>query len=152
MYICSGQWGATPFNLIAHLGTPPANGGFGVLDITMYHCAHQHGLAGADGGHDTTFSPLIPLCVWFWGVVIQGYDISSHDPQTFFQCPLFFDMYVSLQHSCLLHPCMNLYQALFPPNLFLRVVLSFHLLTTLFLVGVLEGLKELKSKHLHGKS
>ena len=43
---------------------------------------------------------------------------------------------------------MNLYQTLFPPNLFLRVVLSFHLLTTLFLVGVLEGLKELKSKHL----
>ena len=107
----------------------------------MYHCAHQHGLAGADGGHDTTFSPLIPLCVCFWGVVIQGHGISSNDPQTFFQCPLFFDVYVPLQHSCLLHPCMNLYQALFPPNLFLRVVLSFHLLTTLFLVVVLEGLK-----------
>ena len=26
------------------------------------------------------------------------------------------------QHSCLLHPCMNLYQTPFPPNLFLRVV------------------------------
>ena len=122
IYTSSGQWGATPFNLIAHLGTPPANGGFGVLDITMYHCVNQHGLVGADGGHDTAFSPLIPLCVWFCGVVIQGHGISSHDPQVFFQCPLFFDMYVSLQHSCLLHPCMNLYQTLFTPNLFLRVI------------------------------
>ena len=26
------------------------------------------------------------------------------------------------QHSCLLHPCMNLYQTLFTPNLFLRVI------------------------------
>ena len=50
---------------------------------------------GADGGHDTAFSPLIPLCVWCCGVVIQGHGISSHDPQTFFQCPLFFDMYVT---------------------------------------------------------
>ena len=78
------QWGATPFNLIGQLGTPPANGGFGVLDITMYHCAHQHGLVGAEGGHDTTFSPLTPLCVWFWRVVIQGHSVSSHDPQIFF--------------------------------------------------------------------
>ena len=63
MYICSGQCGATPFNLIGQLGAPPANGGIGVLDITMYHGADQHGLLGADGGHDTTFSPLTPLCV-----------------------------------------------------------------------------------------
>ena len=35
----------------------------GILDITMYHCAHQHGLVGAEGGHDATFSPLTPLCV-----------------------------------------------------------------------------------------
>ena len=35
----------------------------GILDITMYHCAHQHGLVGAEGGLDTTFSPLTPLCV-----------------------------------------------------------------------------------------
>ena len=56
------------------------------------------------GGHDTTFSPLTPLCVWFWGVVIQGHGVSSHDPQTFLQCPLFFDLYVSLQHFWLLHP------------------------------------------------
>ena len=48
-----------------------------VLDITMYHCAHQHGLVGAEGGHDTTFSPLTPLCVWFWAVVIQGHGVSS---------------------------------------------------------------------------
>ena len=104
------------------LGTPPANAGFGFLDITMYHCAHQHGLVHAEGGQDTTFSPLTPLCVWFCGVVIQGHGVSSHDSQTFLQCPLFFDLYVPLQHSCLLHPCMNLYQTLFPPNLFLRVV------------------------------
>ena len=52
-----------PSNLIGQLGTPPANGGFGVLDITMYHCAHQHGLVGAEGGHAPTFPPLTPLCV-----------------------------------------------------------------------------------------
>ena len=74
----------------------PSNGGFGVLDITMNHCAHQHWLVGAEAGHDTTFSPLTPLCVWFWGVVIQGHGVSSHDPQTFLQCPLFFDVYVPL--------------------------------------------------------
>ena len=68
-----------------------------------------------------TFSPLTPLCVWFWGVVIQGHGVSSHDPQTFLQCPLFFGLYVPLQHSCLLHPCMDFYQTLFTPNLFLRV-------------------------------
>ena len=79
-------------------------------------------VSGCWGGHDTTFSPLTPLCVWFWGVVIQGHGVSSHDPQTFLQCPLFFDLYVPLQHSCLLHPCMNLYQKSFTPNLFLRVV------------------------------
>ena len=100
----------------------PSPGGFRVLDITMYNCAHQHGLVGAEGGHDTTFSPLTPLCVWFWGVVIQGHGVSSHDPQTFLQCPLFFDLYVLLQHSCLLHPCMNLFLTLFTPNLFLRVI------------------------------
>ena len=116
------QWGATPFNLIGQLGTPPANGGFGVLDITMYHCAHQHGLVGAEGGHDTTFSPLTPLCIWFWDVVNQGHGVSSHDPQTLLQCPVFFDLYVPLQHSCLLHPCMNFYQTLFTPNLFHRVI------------------------------
>ena len=55
--------GATHFNLIGQLGTPLANAGFGVLDITMYHCAHQHGLVGVEGGHDTTFSTLTPLCV-----------------------------------------------------------------------------------------
>ena len=108
--------------MIGELGSPPANVCFGVLDITMYHCVHQHGLVGAEGGHDTTFSPLTPLCVGFWGVVIQGHGVSSHDPQTFLQCPLFFDLYVPLQHSCLLHPCMNLYLTLFTPNLFLRVV------------------------------
>ena len=113
------QWGATPFNLIHHLGTRPANGGFGVLDITMYHCAHQHVLVDAEGGHDTTFSPLTPLCVWFWGVVIQGHSVSSHDPQIFLQCPLFFDLYVPFQHSCLFHPCMNLYQ-----NLLLQICSS----------------------------
>jgi len=43
----------------------------------------SHGLVGAEGRHDTTFSPLTPLCVWFWGVVIQGHGVSSHDPQTF---------------------------------------------------------------------
>ena len=94
----------------------------GILDITVYHCAHQHGLVGAEGGHETMFSPLTPLCVWFWGVVIQGHGVSSYDPQTFLQCPLFFDLYVHLKHSCLLHPCMNLYQTLFTANLFLRVV------------------------------
>ena len=122
IYTFSGQWGATPFNLIVQLGTPPANGGFGVLDITMYHCAHQHGLVGVEGGHDTTFSPLTPLCVWFWDVVIQGHGVSSHDPQTLLQCPVFFDLYVPLQHSCLLHTCMNFYQTLFTPNLFHRVI------------------------------
>ena len=66
-------------------------------------------------------------------------------PSTFFQCPLFFDVYVPLQHSCLLHPCMNLYQTLFPPNLFLRVILSFHLLTKLFLVGFLRVLSNLRA-------
>ena len=71
----------------------PTNGGFGILDITMYHCAHQHGLVCAEGGHDTTFSPLTPLCVWFRGVVIQGHGVSSHDPQTFLNCTLFFDLY-----------------------------------------------------------
>ena len=55
----------------------PANVCFGVLDITMYIYVHQHGLVGAEGGHDTTFSPLTPLCVWFWGVVIQGHGVSS---------------------------------------------------------------------------
>ena len=35
----------------------PSNGGFGVLNITMNHCAHQHWLVGAEAGHDTTFSP-----------------------------------------------------------------------------------------------
>ena len=79
-------------------------------------------LVGAEGSHDKTFSPLTPVCVWFWGVVIPGHCVSFHDPQTFLQCPLFFDLYVPLQHSCLLHPCMNLYQTLFTPNLFLRVV------------------------------
>ena len=74
------------------------------------------------GGHDTTFSPLTPLCVWFWGVVIQGHGVSSHDPQTFLQCPLFFDLCAPLQHLCLLHACMNLYQKSFNPYLFLRVV------------------------------
>ena len=43
---------------------------------------------------------------------------------------------------------MNLYQTLFIPNLSPRVVLSFPLSPTLFLVGVLEGLKELKTKNL----
>ena len=105
-------------------------------------------VSGCKGGHDTTFSPLTPLCVWFWRVVIQGHGVSCHDPQTFLQCPLFFDLYVPLQHSCLLHPCMNLYQTLFIPNVFPRVVLSFPLSPTLFLVGVLEGLKELKTKNL----
>ena len=108
--------------MIGELGSPPANVCFGVLDITMYHCAHQHGLVGAEGGHDTTFSPLTPLCVGFWGVVIQGHGVSSNDPQTFLQCPLFFVLYVSLQQFCPLHPCMNIYQTLFTPNLFLRVV------------------------------
>jgi len=79
-------------------------------------------VSGCWGTHDTTFSPLTPLCVWIWGVLIQGHGVSSHDPQTFLQCPLFFDLYVPLQHSCLLHPCMKLYQTLFTPNLFLRVV------------------------------
>ena len=116
------QWGATPFNLIGQLGTPPANGVFGVFDITMYLCAHQHGLVGAELGHDTTFSPLTPLCVWFWEVVFQRHGVSCHDPQTFLQCPLFFDLYAPLQHTCLLHRCMNLYQTLFIPNLFLRAV------------------------------
>ena len=97
----------------------PANVVFGVLDITMYHCAHQHVLVGAEGGHDTSFSPLTPLCVWFWGVVIQGHSVSSHDPQIFLQCPLFFDLYVPFQHSCLFHPCMNLYQ-----NLLLQICSS----------------------------
>ena len=46
---------------------------------------------------------------------------------------------------------MNLYQILFTPNPFLRVVSSFHPSTTLFLVGILEGFKELKSKHLTWK-
>ena len=59
----------------------------------------SHGLVGAEGRHDTTFSPLTPLCVRFWGGVIQGHGVSSHDPQTFLQCPLFFDLYVPLQHS-----------------------------------------------------
>ena len=36
--------------------------------------------------------------------------------------PYFFDFYVPFQHSCLVHPCMNFYQTLFTPNLFLRVV------------------------------
>ena len=49
----------------------------------------SHGLVGAEGRHDTTFSPLTPLCVWFWGVVIQGHGASSHDLQTFLQFPLF---------------------------------------------------------------
>ena len=62
-YTFSGQSGATPFNLIGQLSTPSANGGFVVLDITVYPCAHQHGLVGAEGGQDTTFSPLKPLCV-----------------------------------------------------------------------------------------
>ena len=75
-----------------------------VLDITMYHCAHQHGLVGAEGGHDTTFSPLTLLCALLWRVVIQGHGLSSHYHQTFLQCPLFFDLYVPIQHSCLLHP------------------------------------------------
>ena len=79
-------------------------------------------VSGCKGGHDTTFSPLTPLCVWFWRVVIQGHGVSCHDPQTFLQCPLFFDLYVPLQHSRLLHPCMNLYQTPFTPNLFLSVI------------------------------
>ena len=82
----------------------PANVCFGVLDITMYIYVHQHGLAGAEGGHDTTFSPLTLLCALLWRVVIQGHGLSSHYHQTFLQCPLFFDLYVPLQHSCLLHP------------------------------------------------
>ena len=106
------QWGATPFNLIGQLGTPPANGGFGVLDITMSHCAHQHRLVGAEGGHDTEFSPLTPLCVWFGGVVIQGHGVSSHGLQIFLQYPLFFDLYVPLQ----LLPPPSLYEPL--PNTF----------------------------------
>ena len=67
--------GATPFNLIFQLGTPPANGGFVVLDITIYHCAHQHGLVGVEGGHDTLSHPW-HLCVsdsgewWFRGMVL----------------------------------------------------------------------------------
>ena len=68
------------------------------------------------------FLTPIPLCVWFWGVVIQGHGVSSHDPQTFLQCPLFFDLYVQLQPSCILHPRIYLYQTLFTPNLFLRVI------------------------------
>jgi len=46
---------------------------------------------------------------------------------------------------------MNLYQTLFTPNPFLRVVSSFHPSTTLFLVGILEGFKELRCKHLTWK-
>ena len=79
-------------------------------------------VSGCWGRSWYNFLTPTPLCVWFWGVVIQGHGVSSHDPQTFLQCPLFFDVYVPLQHSCLPHPCMNLYQTLFPPNLFLRVI------------------------------
>ena len=68
------QWGATPFNLIGQLGTPPANGGFGVLHITMYHCAHQHGLVCAEEAMIQLSHPW-PFCVsdsgecWFRGMV-----------------------------------------------------------------------------------
>ena len=103
------QWGATPFNLIGQLGTPPANGGFWVLDFTMYHCAHQHVLVGDEGGHDTTFSPLTPLCAWFWDVVIQGHGVSSHVPQNFLQCP--FCLWLICPPSAFL-PVPSLYEPL----------------------------------------
>ena len=83
IYTFSGQWGATPFNLIDQLVIPLTNGGLGELDITMYHFAHQHGIVDAKEGHDITFPILTPLCVWFWGVVIQGHGASSHDLQAF---------------------------------------------------------------------
>ena len=66
--------GATHFNLIGQLGTPLANAGFGVLDITMYHCAHQHGLVCAEEAMIQLSHPW-HLCVsdsgewWFRGMV-----------------------------------------------------------------------------------
>ena len=99
----------------------PSNGGFGVLNITMNQCAHQHWLVGAEAGHDTTFSPLTPLFVWFWGAVIQGNGVFSW-PSDFPSVPFILWCICPHQHSCLLHPCMNLYQTLFTPNLFLRVI------------------------------
>ena len=71
----------------------------GVLDITMSHCAHQHRLVGADGGHDTEFSPLTPLCVWFGGVVIQGHDVSSHGLQIFLHQPFGYYILSNLCHT-----------------------------------------------------
>ena len=79
----------------------------GGLDITMHHCVHQHGLVDAEGGLDITFPLLTCLCVWFWGVAIQGHG-ASHDLQTSFVFPLSFDLYVPLQPSCLFHPSRNI--------------------------------------------
>ena len=93
----------------------PSQWCLGELDITMYHFVHQRGLVDAKGGHDITFPILTPLCVWFWGVVIQGHDASSHDLQTFLQRPLFSDLYVCFQHSWLFHPSMNLWKTLSIP-------------------------------------
>ena len=70
IYTFSGQWGATPFNLIGQLGTTPANSGLEGLDITMHHFAHQPGLVYAEGGDDIAFPSKYHfwyLCHWFSG-------------------------------------------------------------------------------------
>ena len=124
-WIMSRGWECfEPFNLIGQLGTTPAKSILGGLDITMYHCAHQHGLVDAEGGHFITSPLMTPLCVWFWAVVIQGHGVSLHDLQTSFQFPLSFDLYVPLQHSCLLHPSVNIFQTLSVPLQPFRVITS----------------------------
>ena len=105
IYTFSGQWGATPFSLILQLGTPPANGGFGVLDITMYHCAHQHGLLGAKGGHDTLSYPW-HLC-------------ASDSGEWLFRGMVFLLMTLRLSFSALYSlTCMSLFNTPGHPSLY----------------------------------
>ena len=78
--------------------------------------------SGCWGRPRYNFPTLTPLCVWFWGVVIQGHGVSSHDLQTILLFPLFFDLYVPIQHFCFLRPCMNLCQTLFIPFQHFRVL------------------------------
>ena len=80
--------------------------------------------SGCWESHFITSPLLTPLCVWFWGMVIQGHGVSPHDLQTPFQFPLSFDLFVALQHSCLLHPSVNIFQTLSVPLQPFRVITS----------------------------